>query len=289
MADISVANTSSALSGKTLLLGDTDATITALHSYSRSSSAPFAVNSGAAAVANLDADKVDGIEGTALLQKSGGTMTGDLLFTDASYDIGKSGATRPRDIFASRNAVVGGTLGVTGATTLSSTVNVTGAATLSSTLDVTGAATVGGTLGVTGVATFTAAPVFPVGTFTPALKFGGGSTGMTGTFEGAYVRSGQEVHVSIRIVLTAKGSSTGNATITGLPFTTAAFFEGLSVKYFDNLGASVAGIYPYMGVSTTTVTLTSLAAGGAASVANMTEASFANNTTLILTGTYRST
>lgn len=33
----------------------------------------------------------------------------DLLFTDATYDIGKSGATRPRDGFFSRNLVVGGT------------------------------------------------------------------------------------------------------------------------------------------------------------------------------------
>lgn len=50
----------------------------------------------------------------------------DLLFVDATYDIGKSGASRPRDLFQSRNATIGGTLGVTGATTLSSTVGVTG-------------------------------------------------------------------------------------------------------------------------------------------------------------------
>ena len=47
------------------------------------------------------------------------------------------------------NIAVGGTLGVTGATTL------TGAATLSSTLGVTGAATLSSTLAVTGNATFT--------------------------------------------------------------------------------------------------------------------------------------
>lgn len=34
---------------------------------------------------------------------------GNLIFTDATYDIGASGATRPRDLFLSRNAVVGGT------------------------------------------------------------------------------------------------------------------------------------------------------------------------------------
>lgn len=43
-----------------------------------------------------------------------GTQGADLLFTDAAYDIGKTGATRPRDIFASRNIVAGGTLKVAG-------------------------------------------------------------------------------------------------------------------------------------------------------------------------------
>src|SRR3990167_6543416 len=42
----------------------------------------------------------------------------NLLFTDATYDIGASGATRPQDLFLSRNATIGGTLGVTGVATL---------------------------------------------------------------------------------------------------------------------------------------------------------------------------
>lgn len=39
---------------------------------------------------------------------TGGTLTGNLLFTDNTYDIGASGATRPRDIFMSRTLTVGG-------------------------------------------------------------------------------------------------------------------------------------------------------------------------------------
>ena len=67
----------------------------------------------------------------------------DLLFVDATYDIGKSGASRPRDFFQSRNATIGGTLAsgthtITGAATVSTTLGVTGATTLSSTADVTG-------------------------------------------------------------------------------------------------------------------------------------------------------
>ena len=52
-------------------------------------------------------------------QWSGKTLgNGDLLFTDATYDIGKSGATRPRDGFFSRNITIGGTLTVTGAASI---------------------------------------------------------------------------------------------------------------------------------------------------------------------------
>lgn len=37
-------------------------------------------------------------------------ITFHLTFTDATYDIGASGATRPRDFFLSRNATIGGTV-----------------------------------------------------------------------------------------------------------------------------------------------------------------------------------
>lgn len=52
----------------------------------------------------------------------GAAITSDLIFTDATYDLGKTGATRPRDGFFSRNLVAGGTLNVSGVATLS-TVN----------------------------------------------------------------------------------------------------------------------------------------------------------------------
>ncbi len=44
---------------------------------------------------------------SAYLPLAGGTLVGDLKFTDATYDIGKSGATRPRDGFFSRGLGVG--------------------------------------------------------------------------------------------------------------------------------------------------------------------------------------
>lgn len=46
----------------------------------------------------------------------------DLLFTDATYDVGKSGATRPRDYFGSRDVTVGRNLVLAGSTSGTTTV-----------------------------------------------------------------------------------------------------------------------------------------------------------------------
>ena len=69
------------------------------------------------------------------------TMT---WITDSNVDIGASGANRPRDLFLGRNALVGGTLGVTGTSTLAALSATTG--TFSSTLGVTGTADLKGTI-----------------------------------------------------------------------------------------------------------------------------------------------
>lgn len=73
------------------------------------------------------------------------------------------------------------------------------------------------------------------GDFTPGLQFGGGSTGMTFSAQlGSYVKLGRLVIISGLITLTAKGSSTGNALITGLPFNIGnanKFFGSLKFNY----------------------------------------------------------
>lgn len=55
-----------------------------------------------------------------------GTITSNLIFTDNTYDIGASGATRPRALFLSGNATIGGTIAVTGAATLTDDLAVNG-------------------------------------------------------------------------------------------------------------------------------------------------------------------
>jgi len=96
MADIQVTNTDADLSDNTLLTEENAYTITGLHTFSRSTNAPFAVNSGAAVVANLDADKLDGQEGSYYLAAANATGTlavnrggtGAATFTDGGILLG---------------------------------------------------------------------------------------------------------------------------------------------------------------------------------------------------------
>lgn len=57
------------------------------------------------------------------------------------------------------------------------------------------------------------------GDWTPVITFGGGSTGITyASRSGKYTKIGRQVSVTGYILLTSKGSSTGSASIEGLPF-----------------------------------------------------------------------
>ena len=78
------------------------------------------------------------------------------------------------------------------------------------------------------------------GTWTPSLKFGGASVGMAGTFEGYYTKIGRLVTGQGRMILSAKGSSTGAATL-ALPFTSAATntLPGMSVGYYESWASSI--------------------------------------------------
>jgi len=96
MADIQVANTDADLSGNTVLTEENAYTITGLHTFSRSTNAPFACISGAAVVTYLDADKLDGQEGAYYLAAANATGTlavnrggtGAATFTDGGVLLG---------------------------------------------------------------------------------------------------------------------------------------------------------------------------------------------------------
>ena len=96
MADIQVANTDADLSGNTVVTEENAYTITGLHTFSRSTNAPFACISGSAVVTYLDADKLDGQEGAYYLAAANATGTlavnrggtGAATFTDGGVLLG---------------------------------------------------------------------------------------------------------------------------------------------------------------------------------------------------------
>jgi hypothetical protein len=62
-------------------------------------------------------------------------------------------------------------------------------------------------------------------TFTPAITFGGGATGLTYAANGQvgeYSKIGNRVFFNLTVILTAVGSSTGTLNVTSLPFTSDA-------------------------------------------------------------------
>lgn len=68
------------------------------------------------------------------------------------------------------------------------------------------------------------------GTFTPGISFGGGSTGITYSVQqGSYTKIGRVVTFRGRITMTALGSSTGFARITGLPFVSGVVVSPISI------------------------------------------------------------
>ncbi len=80
------------------------------------------------------------------------------------------------------------------------------------------------------------------GDWTPVLSFGGGTTGITyEARDGEYTRIGRQVTITFMVELSSKGSATGDATITGLPFTVPDLISDTvieasgSASYWNNI------------------------------------------------------
>ena len=135
---------------------------------------------------------------------------------------------------AATNFRVTGTLGVTGATTLSSTLGVTGAATLSSTLGVTGVASFADLIDASGAAAgqlkFPAAQNassnantlddYEEGVWTPTIISSGGGAPTYISQTGRYIKIGKQVFASAVIDLATAGTlAAGTLSVGGFPFT----------------------------------------------------------------------
>ena len=124
---------------------------------------------------------------------------------------------------------------------------------------------------------------YETGTWTGGISFGGGSTGVTYSNRvGYYTRIGNIVTVSCYLVLSNKGSSTGAARITGLPFTCVNNAAGYSALSVLPLNVTFTGqLSGYANINDTTIDL--VPSTGVA----LTDVGFANNSTFIISLTYR--
>lgn len=124
------------------------------------------------------------------------------------------------------------------------------------------------------------------GTWTIGLTFGGGNTGLTTALNtGRYTKIGRQVTVCGRLELSNKGSSTGAAVITGLPFSIANANEAAQAASFRCNGLSYTGAFQGYGtVGSTTIPLEQISEAG--SLTDLTNSNFVNGTSIQISLTY---
>jgi len=124
------------------------------------------------------------------------------------------------------------------------------------------------------------------GTWTIGVAFGGAAVGVTTSSNtGTYTKIGRQVTVNGYLFLTSKGSSSGIAKITGLPFTIANTNGNLATTslFFQNI--TFANQFQGYGVANTQqISLEEITTLGATST--LTNADFADNSGVIVNLTY---
>lgn len=125
-------------------------------------------------------------------------------------------------------------------------------------------------------------------TFTPVLKFGGGTTGITYSLQyGKYLRVDNMVTFVIALTLTSKGSSTGSATITGLPFTSQNDSAAYSFPntYLLITAATATYFFADLGAASSTLSLF-FAVASTGGFTQLADTNFQNGTVVRITGSY---
>ena len=128
----------------------------------------------------------------------------------------------------------------------------------------------------------TALATYSDSSFTPVLNFGGANTGITYSVQtGLYSRIGNIVTFYVIVILTSKGSATGNATVTGFPFAPRSSGNPAFSLFLENVTFTNT---PICFLSGTTMQLKQL--NSAAGASYLTDASFTNTSDFIITGSY---
>lgn len=125
-------------------------------------------------------------------------------------------------------------------------------------------------------------PTASSNTWIPELQFGGASVGITYAARSAsYSRIGNIVTFTLSVELSNKGSSTGAATFTGLPFTVA----NTTIWAISSNALTFSGmVNARNGGASTTISLDQWASGG--SRTQLSDTAFANSTFVQISGSY---
>jgi hypothetical protein len=124
------------------------------------------------------------------------------------------------------------------------------------------------------------------GTWTIGVSFGGSSVGVTTSANtGTYTKVGRQVTVNGQLSLTNKGSSTGAASLTGLPFTIPASTGNRTTASLRFSAISFTNQFQGFGATgATTINLEQITVLGADT--DITDANFANNSSIMVNFTY---
>jgi hypothetical protein len=122
------------------------------------------------------------------------------------------------------------------------------------------------------------------GSWTPAIAFGGGTTGVTYSIQGGvYTKIGRYVSVQGALVLTSNGTSAGAVTITGLPFTNNNIATTVHFGYYDSMAGLTGALAGYVLAGSAVINVVQSAATAMAAI---TDANTSDTSTLIFTATF---
>jgi hypothetical protein len=120
------------------------------------------------------------------------------------------------------------------------------------------------------------------GTWTMGVSFGGASVGVTiSANTGTYTKIGRQVTLNGLLSLSSKGSSTGAALITGLPFTISNYG---SMSIWINKVSFANQFEAYSIPATTTIQIQETTEAGV--VSNIDNTNFANDSEIMISATY---
>ena len=129
------------------------------------------------------------------------------------------------------------------------------------------------------------------GNWTPGLAIGGATTGITYVVQsGNYIRVGKVVTVLARLIMSSIGALTGDATLTGLPFTTGAggamYGAGGPLTFHSGMAGAAAGTIFNMSGKIGSTEIGLIQGNAAVGWSGMSQGNFTNNSELTFSFTY---